>query len=353
MARNMLSGFPEGTVLGYLRETKLRVRIALAGGLFFLTLALLPENMLCQSSLAATKPPAQTARQPDLSEVSIEDLMNIEVTSVSKKEQKMSQAAAAIFVITQEEIIRSGATNIPDLLRMVPGMDVSQINANTWAVSARGFNDQFSNKLLVLIDGRAVYTPLLGGVNWDTQDVPLEDIDRIEVIRGPGAVIWGANAVNGVINVVTKRAADTQGTLVTAGGGTEGQAQATVRYGGTIRGRTSYRIFSDYFTHGTLPAVGGGSDDDDWHLLHGGFRADTNISTKDSLTVQGDLYSGEEGATIIHLFSVDPPVIGNLGVLNRLSGGNVLGRWDHTFSSRSDTTFQFYFDNYERTGPEC
>ena len=130
--------------------------------------------------------------------------MNIEVTSVSKKAQKISEAAAAIFVITQEDIRRSGATNIPDLLRMVPGMDVSQINANDWAVSARGFNQQFSNKLLVLIDGRAVYTPLLGGVNWDTQDVPLEDIDRIEVIRGPGATLWGANAVNGVINVVTK-----------------------------------------------------------------------------------------------------------------------------------------------------
>src|SRR6202035_1263516 len=164
------------------------------------------------------------------SQVSIEDLMNIEVTSVSKKEQKMSQAAAAIFVITQEDIQRSGATNIPDLLRMVPGMDVSQINANTWAISARGFNDQFSNKLLVLIDGRAVYTPLLGGVNWDTQDVPLEDIDRIEVIRGPGATVWGTNAVNGVINIVTKKAADTKGALISGGGGSEGKAFGTTQY---------------------------------------------------------------------------------------------------------------------------
>ena len=140
--------------------------------------------------------------------------MNIEVTSVSKKAEKISQAAAAIFVITQEDIRRSGATNIPDLLRMVPGLDVSQINANDWAVSARGFNQQFSDKLLVLIDGRAVYTPLLGGVNWDTQDVPLEDIERIEVIRGPGATVWGANAVNGVINIASKRAAETKGGLL-------------------------------------------------------------------------------------------------------------------------------------------
>src|ERR1700689_227527 len=140
--------------------------------------------------------PQQTST--DLTTKSLEDLMNVEVTSVSKSEQKLSRTASAIFVITAEDISRSGATNIPDLLRMVPGMDVSQINANTWAISARGFNGQFSNKLLVLIDGRAVYTPLLGGVNWDTLNVPLEDIDRIEVIRGPGAAVWGANAVNGV-----------------------------------------------------------------------------------------------------------------------------------------------------------
>jgi iron complex outermembrane receptor protein len=169
----------------------------------------------------------QSTGQRDLSQVPLEDLMNIKVTSVSKTEQKMSQAAAAIFVITQEDIHRSGATNIPDLLRIVPGLDVAQINANNWAVSARGFNTQFEDKLLVLIDGRAVYTPLFGGVNWDTHDVPLEDIERIEVIRGPGATLWGANAVNGVINIVTKKAADTPGGLITGGGGTEGQAFGT------------------------------------------------------------------------------------------------------------------------------
>ena len=178
--------------------------------LLTLSLALPVGEVLGQSLKPTAQPAAQSDGPRDLSQVSLEDLMNIQVTSVSKKEQKMSQAATAIFVITQEDIHRSGATNIPDLLRMVPGLDVSQINANDWAVSARGFNQQFSNKLLVLVDGRAVYTSLLGGVNWDTQDVPLEDIDRIEVIRGPGATIWGANAVNGVINVVTKRASDTR-----------------------------------------------------------------------------------------------------------------------------------------------
>src|SRR5580693_6022966 len=182
----------------------------------------------------------------DLTQLSLEDLMNTKVTSVSKKEQKMSQVAAAIFVITQEDIRRSGATNLPDLLRMVPGLDVAQINANSWAISARGFNHQFSDKLLVLIDGRSVYTPLFGGVYWDTQDVPMEDIDRIEVIRGPGATVWGANAVNGVINVITKKTTETAGGLLTAGGGTHEQESGTAQYGGKIGRSTSYRVFTKY-----------------------------------------------------------------------------------------------------------
>src|SRR6202140_4622043 len=183
----------------------------------------------------------------DLAEKSIEDLMNMEGTSVSKKEQKLSNVAAAIFVFTQDDIRRSCATNIPDLLRMVPGLDVAQINANTWAISARGFNLEFANKLLVLVDGRAVYTPLTGGVYWDTLDVPLEDIERIEVIRGPGGTVWGANAVNGVINIITKSAAETQGGLMVAGTGSEESAQGLVQYGGTAGSHGSYRVFGRYF----------------------------------------------------------------------------------------------------------
>lgn len=278
--------------------------------------------------------------------------MNMKVTSVSRKEEKISQAAAAIFVITQQDIAHSGATNIPDLLRMVPGLDVSQINANTWAVSARGFNAQFTDKLLVLIDGRAVYTPLLGGVNWDVQDVPLEDIDRIEVIRGPGATVWGANAVNGVINIVTRAAAETKGGLLTGGGGTEGQAFATAQFGDTLHSNTDYRFFARYLNQGSLPAFSGGSGDDDWHLLHGGFRVDSRLSSHDNLTVEGDLYTGGEGAVIIHVFSINPPLIGNQNGVSFLGGGNLLARWDHAFSPRSDTSLQIYFDNYERTGPE-
>ena len=291
-------------------------------------------------------------KSADLSDRSLEDLMNIEVTSVSKKEQKLSQVAAAIFVISAEDIRRSGATNIPDLLRMVPGLDVAQINANTWAISARGFNLQFANKLLVLIDGRAVYTPLFGGVNWDTQDVPLEDIERIEVIRGPGGAVWGANAVNGVINIITKRAADTHGGLLVAGGGNIDQGVGTAQYGGNAGKESDYRIFAKYLNDDHFPDLNGQNGLDGWHMLHGGFRVDSNLSTKDSLTTQGDLYTGSEGAVIVHSV-FNPPGNVNVERLSELSGGNILSRWHHTFSDRSDTTFQFYFDRYTRTGPNA
>lgn len=290
--------------------------------------------------------------QQDLTELSLEDLMNTKVTSVSKKEQSLSKAAAAIFVITQEDIRRSGATNIPDLLRMVPGLDVAQINANAWAISARGFNHQFSDKLLVLIDGRTVYTPLFAGVDWDTQDVPLEDIERIEVIRGPGATVWGANAVNGVINIITKSAAETQGGLLVAGGGTENSALGLAQYGGKIGGAVSYRVFTKYLDQNHLPDLNGQNGGDGWHLSHAGFRTDASLSGKDSVTVQGDLYGGNEGAEFGHIVSIAPPVNENVDGNALLNGGNVLSRWNHIFSSRSDTSLQFYFDRYERDGPE-
>jgi len=287
----------------------------------------------------------------DLAEKSIEDLMNMEVTSVSKKEQKLSSVAAAIFVITQEDIRRSGATNIPDLLRMVPGLDVAQINTNAWAISARGFNSQFADKLLVLIDGRAVYTPINGGVYWDTQDVPLEDIERIEVVRGPGGTVWGANAVNGVINVITKGAAVTQGGLLTGGGGTQAQGFGTLQYGGKIKEGTSYRVFAKYLNNDHFPDLRGQDSEDGWHLLHGGFRVDTNLSGNDFLTTQGEIYTGNEGATVVHTVLIPPE---NINVQSRaaLSGGNVLSRWSHSFSSRCDTTLQVYFDRYTRNGPQ-
>ena len=173
-------------------------------------------------------------RPRDLTQVSLEDLMNIEVTSASRKEQPAGDVAAAIFVITRDDIRRSGMTTIPDLLRLAPGVQVAQINANKWAVSVRGFNDLFANKLLVLVDGRSVYNRLFSGVLWDAEDLMLDDIERIEVIRGPGAALWGANAVNGVINIITRTSSETQGTLVRVDAGSSGQ-QGALRYGGNRR----------------------------------------------------------------------------------------------------------------------
>jgi iron complex outermembrane receptor protein len=304
-----------------------------------------------QASTSKPAPESSTPPQNDLTQVSIENLMNVEVTSASKKEQKLSQVAAAIFVITREDIRDSGVLSIPDLLRMVPGLDVAQISSNAWAISARGFNLQFANKTLVLIDGRAVYTPLFGGVNWDTQDMPLEDIERIEVIRGPGGTVWGSNAVDGVINIITKKAKDTQGMLVTAGGGTQAEEFGTLQYGGKIKNESSYRIFAKYQNNNQSPDLDGGIGGDGWHLLHAGFRLDTKLSAKDSLTTQGDVYTGEEGAEIVHSVFTPPENI-NVERLVALSGGNILARWEHTFSSRSDATIQFYFDRYGRGGPE-
>jgi iron complex outermembrane recepter protein len=194
--------------------------------------------------------PQQPTNIPDVTTMSMEDLMNMQVTSVSKRSQKLADAAGAVFVITQDDIRRSGATNIPEALRMVPGIQVARIDENKWAIASRGFNGRFDNKLLVLIDGRSVYTPLFSGVYWNVQDVMLEDVDRIEVIRGPGATLWGANAVDGVINIITKPARSTQSAVVTAGGGTEERGATNVRYGGKIGEDTYYRAYGKYFNFG-------------------------------------------------------------------------------------------------------
>ena len=292
--------------------------------------------------------PARSQETPkDLGNKSIEDLMNIEVTSVSKKEQKLSRIASAIFVITQDDIRRSGATNIPDLLRMVPGLDVAQVNGSTWEISSRGFNSQFANKLLILIDGRTVYTPLFAGVYWDVQDVPLEDIDRIEVLRGPGATVWGANAVNGVINIITKGAKDTQGGIVAVGGGTRETGFGVAQYGGKIGQATSYRFYVKGFDYNSFPSLSGQDGHDGFDLVHGRFRIDSTLSKQDSLTVQGDLYEGHEGK-IANAVALTPPFGGVLTVPASVAGGNVLGRWNHTFSAHSDTSLQVYFDRAER-----
>jgi iron complex outermembrane receptor protein len=293
----------------------------------------------------ATVAPAQQKNE-DLTNKSLEDLMNMDVTSVSKKEQKLSRTAAAVFVITQEDIRQSGATNIPDVLRMVPGMDVAQINANTWAISVRGFNEQFSDKLLVMIDGRSVYTPTFGGVYWDTLDVPLEDIERIEVIRDPGGTVWGANAVNGIINIITKKSSETKGALVVAGAGNIDEELATLQYGGGLGKATGYRVYAKYMNEDHSPGLDGPAGRDDWDLLHGGFRLDSNLSNGDEFMLEGSLYSGREGQGVLGLApGLVYPENGDLG------GGDVQALWNHTYANGSASTLQVSFDRYERTVP--
>jgi iron complex outermembrane receptor protein len=297
--------------------------------------------------LALLAAPAQEAAS-DLTTLKIEDLMNLDVTSASKKEQKISRVPAAIFVITQEDIRRSGAIDIPDVLRMVPGLEVAQINASTWAISARGFNGQYSNKLLVLIDGRTVYTPLFSGVYWNAQDVPLDSIERIEVIRGPGATVWGANAVNGVINIITQSARETQSGVATAEGGSLIHGAGMVRYGGKLGARGYYRAFADGFEIDHFLTPGNQNAEDDWYRFHGGFRLDEDISAKDSLTMEGEGVRGNAGEIVPAIISLQPPVNGNLDLRDRFSGWNVLGRWKRVLSPGSETTLQVYFDRSTR-----
>ena len=291
---------------------------------------------------ATTVLPQSPQDVPDVSKMTIEDLMNLEVTSVSKRTQKVADAAAAVFVITQEDIRRSGATNIPEALRMVPGLQVARIDQNKWAIAARGFNGRFDNKLLVLIDGRSVYTPLFSGVYWNVQDVMLEDVDRIEVIRGPGATLWGANAVDGVINIITKQAKSTQGGVVTAGGGTEQRTSESVRYGGTIGKSSYFRAYGKYFNWGPSIDPSGNTAHDGWNSTRGGFRMDLQPNRADSLTVQGDLYRSNFDETLT-IPALNPPYSSTFPNDGDYSGGNILARWSHSFE-RSSTSLQFYYD---------
>src|SRR5713226_2774256 len=219
----------------------------------------------------------------ELKQLNVEDLMNVEVTSVSRHPEKLLAAASAIQVITREDIRRSGATSIPEALRLADNLQVAQKNSHDSAISARGFNTELANKLLVMIDGRTVYTPLFSGVFWDVQDYLLEDIDRIEVISGPGGTLWGANAVNGVINIITKSAADTKGLYADAGGGNQLQEFGGARYGGSLGSNVDFRVYGKYFDRADELYSNGSRAPDAWHQERGGFRLDSQVSVQDAL----------------------------------------------------------------------
>ncbi|MFH2045359.1 MAG: TonB-dependent receptor [Pseudomonadota bacterium] len=286
---------------------------------------------------------AQKISYTDLTELSIQDLMEIEITTGSRKSQKLANTAAAAFVITQEDIRRSGVTSIAEALRMVPGLQVAKIDANKWAISSRGFNGHYANKLLVLMDGRTVYTPLFSGVFWDIQDTPLEDIDRIEVIRGPGAALWGANAVNGVINIITKSAHDTKGGLVSAGAGKEERGFGTFRYGDSINEKASYRFFSKYFNRDESKVSSGRDATDDWDIYTLGFRTDWNPTATDSVMFQGNHFHADESQSY-SFPSLTAPYSFPVDEVTKTDGVNFLYRWNHLFSDKSDMTLQLYYD---------
>lgn len=272
----------------------------------------------------------------ELKKLSLEQLVDIEITSASRRPEPISQAASAIDVVTSDTIYRSGVTNIPDALRLAAGVEVAQIDGHDWAISARGFNIATANKMQVLMDGRSLYTPLYSGVFWDVQRTFLPDLEQIEVIRGPGATLWGANAVNGVINIRTKSAKDTQGFLLDGGGGDE-EGYAGVRYGGRIGKDTYYRVYVMDQTTGSLSLTGGGDAEDDTRFTQGGFRIDSQLTPDDTLTVQGDGYAG----SFSQLNAADTEV----------DGGNLIARWTRQFSPDANIMVQGYYDRTHRLVP--
>ncbi len=293
---------------------------------------------------------AGEALDPVFAALDLHEVLDLEITSVSKKPQTISRAAAAVYVITGDDIRRMGAQNIADALRMAPGVQVGQVGANSWAVSARGMNGRFSNKLLVLVDGRTVYSPLFSGVFWDVQDTLIADIDRIEVIRGPGAALWGANAVNGVINIITKSSAATQGGLMEVSSGSQDRGTVSLRYGGQIEGLGHWRVYGKTLRRDPLQLANGTVGMDDARQDRLGWRADLTPTSRDAIAFQGELYEGVLGESA-QLSQFSPPWSSITGTRQKVAGGHVLARWQRELSQGNSITLQSYFDRTERDWP--
>lgn len=272
-----------------------------------------------------------------LKSMSLEQLFDLEVTSVSQKPESLSRAAAAVHVVTQDDLRRSGVRSFPEALRYIPGVEVARVDARQYAITARGFNGTVANKLLVLIDGRSVYTPLYSGVFWDAQDIFLDDVEQIEVIRGPGATVWGANAVNGVINVISRDARETQGLLITGGAGSEERGFGGVRYGAPLGDRGAFRIWGQGFDRDGAVRSDGSDAGDDVRMGHGGMRADWTPDSETHFTLQGDAYGGAE---------LQPG-----SEETRLSGGNLLARWSRQLEADGSLEARAYYDRTDRSIP--
>ena len=296
----------------------------------------------CSVMLAADAREPQTSK--DLDQMSLEQLTKVEVSSVSRKDQELFRTPAAVYVITRDDIDMSGVNSLPELLRIVPGMQVAQIYANEWAVSSRGFNSRFADKMLVLIDGRSVYSEIYSGVFWDQNDLALSDIDRIEVIRGPGGTLWGANAVNGIINIITRKSSQTLGTQIDAEGGRIDSA-VTARYGGYLGHDAQFRVYAKDLVRNALLNDQGASAHDGGRALRSGARLDWRKSSTDNFSFHGDLYTGHEGQNVVALLSPSPGIVPDR---IRTAGGYALGRWEHKLDG-SDLAFQVYF-NQEKHG---
>ena len=317
---------------------KLLVTLCLATGMAMASAA--PGN--------AQGPNADQQENP-LKKLTLEQLGNVKVTSVSKEPEQVWNTPAAIYVITEDDIRRSGAINIPEALRLAPGVEVARIDGNKWSIGIRGFGSRLARSVLVLIDGRTVYTTLLAGTYWEVQDLVLSDIDRIEVIRGPGGTIWGPNAVNGVINIITKNSRDTHGQLVSAGGGNVNQGFFNVRSGGGNGQGFNYRVYGKGFTRGP-EFHADGKNFDDWRAARTGFRMDWNGENQNGFMLEGDLYDERAGESVVAT-SYTPPFSQILDANARLSGGNITARWKKQLSYRSDMQLEAYYDRTNRREP--
>ncbi|MDA0338051.1 MAG: TonB-dependent receptor, partial [bacterium] len=304
--------------------------------------------LLAWSVVVSATGPVRSQAPTDLAMLSIEELMEIEVYTASRGDQQLSQTAAAATVLTADDLRRAGVTSIPEALRLVPGMEVARIDAGKWAVTARGFNDLFANKLLVLVDGRSVYTPLFSGVFWDMQALPMADIDRIEVVRGPGAALWGANAVNGIVNIITRSAASTRGVRLTVGAGSQERGLVEVSSGGRLGEGFHYRVYAGGSERGSLANPAGRDGHDGWRQHQGGFRVDGRLSRRDSLTVQGGVYDAEVDQTWSLSLSPQEPEPRQVVSSTPSSQQHLLGRWTHENPGGSDVVLQLAYARTER-----